>query len=135
MEITLLILMGIAFYILFLVVGAWMLVRLNLQIKRLRDSPTPKASFDVLKDMQEASDLRVLGLVRTTDSIQMAHEDINRQIRSVVARLNQDSRKNDQLDTVALADYLQDQQQAETPAAPEALPNVDQNTGEQIDYR
>lgn len=136
MEMTLLISIGLSLYFSMLVVGGWILTRMNLQVKRLQDSPTPRAAFEVLKDMQEAQDLRVLGLMRTAESIEAAHDDLLRQIRSIVARLNQESRKNNQLDTVALADYLQDQQQVqETPGAPETLSDVDRSTGEQIDYR
>lgn len=56
-------------------------------------------------------------------------------IRGIQARLNAEARKNDQVDTVALADYIQQGQEAaqETPA--QAASNFDQNAGEDIDYR
>lgn len=138
METSLLISVGLIAYFSMMAAGVWMLIRMNLQLKRLQDSPTPRAAFDVLKDMQEAQDLRVLGLTRTTESIEAAHEELLRQIRSITNRMNSDSRKNDKLDTVALADYLQGQQPGAEPTPdkpPGSLPNLDLNTGEQIDYR
>ncbi len=135
MTATLLTIIGFVFYIGMFAVGAWILTRMNLQVRRMKESPTPKESLVVLIDLVEASDLKLNKVQRDLMSNEAALEDLNVRLKSVVNRTNAEARKNDKLDTVALADYLQGQPQSEAPAAPETLPTVDQNTGQAIDYR
>ena len=132
---TVLIVIGLFVYISMFVVGAWILTRMNLQLKRLQDSPTPKESLHVLSDLLEAQDLQITACIRKAGRNEGAIDDLLVRVKSIQARTNQEARKNDQVDVTALADYIQQQQQATEPGQQPPASNFDQKAGEDIDYR
>lgn len=132
---TLLIITGFALYFGLLGTGAWVVIRLNLQVRRLRDSPTPKESLHVLADLLEAQDLQISSCIRSATRNEGAIDDLLVRVKSIQARTNATERKNEQFDTVALADYIRQQQDLEAVAPQQAPENIDQASGQEIDYR
>lgn len=132
---TLLIIAGFALYFGLLGTGAWVLIRMNLQVRRLKDSPTPRESLHVLADLLEAQDLQITACIRSAARNEGAVDDLLVRVKSIQAKTNATDRKNTQLDTVALADYIRQQQDSEAVAPQQAPGDIDQNTGQEIDYR
>jgi len=122
----------LAVWIAFMAVGAWILTRMNRQVRRLKDAPTPRESYNVLADQHEATDLRVLGVQRQCTANEQGIEDLLVRIRSIQARTNQSARKADEIDLTKLADYIQTTN--EEPEKPEAT-NFDETAQQEIDYR
>lgn len=132
---TLWVLIAFMLWISMIGVGAWILTRMNTQVRRMAESPTPRQAFDVLKDMQEAHDLKLFAVERKAENNSLAIEDLALRHRGLQNRMNVEERKNDKLDTVAMADYIQSQQLNEQPSSQVAPSSVDKATGEEIDYR
>lgn len=123
---------ALAVWIAFMAVGAWILNRMNLQVRRLKEAPTPRESYNVLADQHEATDLRVLGVQRQCTANEQSIEDLLVRIRSIQARTNQSARRADEIDLTKLADYIQTAK--EEPEKAEAVA-FDETTQQELDYR
>lgn len=132
---TLLIIIGFAVYIAMVAAGAWILARMNSQVRRLKESPTPKEALHVMSDLLDAQDLQISGVIRKANRNEGALEDLLLRVKSIQARVNSESRKNDQVDVTALADYIQQQQVPDATLSQPPPGNIDQDTGQEIDYR
>lgn len=123
--------------------GAWLylLGRVNAQIRRYRDEPTPRKRFDTLREDVDAQDDRIKRNRRDSQDNSLKIEDAFERIRSLQNKYAAQKRNDDK---VALSEAIQLSlsQQASQPdegsvhagAGDELPPGLD-SSGEPFDFR
>ncbi len=124
----------LAAWLLMLVAGAWILTRMNLQVRRLKESPTPKESLSVLVDLQAADNISIEANKRRIFAVEGMYEDLVTRVKSIQARANQAERQDAKVDLKSLADYIQ-AAEADPGPVPDEPPTFDVSKNEEIDYR
>lgn len=109
-------------------------MRVNAQIKRFQDSPTPAESFRVLADLQQADDLLLHSLTARVSALETANSDLYRLSRKEQARDAAQKRRDNDVTLSELVEELKGEQD-EAPAEVPTLTNFDQNTQSEVDYR
>ena len=109
-------------------------MRMNSQIKRFQESPTPAEAFRTLSDLQQADSLTLLSLQNRVSSMETAVDDLYRLSRKEQARdAAQIKRDND----VTLAKLVGQLGEAPPAIAPQEnrSSTFDQDSQSEIDYR
>lgn len=125
-------------------IGAWLwlLARVNAQIRRYRDDPTPRKRFDQLREDVDAQDDRIKRNRRDTQDNSLKIEDAFERIRSLQNKYAAQKRNDDKVDLLeavklslpALASQ-QDEGSDQTEAGGDSLPPGLDSRGEPFDFR
>lgn len=105
----------------------WLVSRMNAQIRRYADAPTPKEAFNVLKDLQMGDQLTISGLQIKVTRLETEMEDLHALFRKHQARDAAQSRRNSEFDVAKFDEYVaglaetNEEQEPKAPAAPESL--------------
>ena len=134
MTTSLVILLALAFVFM---TGSGLVVlvqRMNTQIKRYRESPTPAESFRTLADLQQSDDLLLHSLSNRVSALETASADLYRLSRKEQARDAAQTRHNNDATLSMLVEELNNQQDEKVEQVPKST-NFDQNTQSEVDYR
>jgi len=138
MELIYVLLLTAVWFLMFSI-GVWWLTRLNAQLKRLKNEPTPKKAFGILVDDVEAQDLLVRTVKRDLDGLRDEFAGVHDRIRSIQNKAAAQTRRDAGVDLEKLADYVQaattETAQAPTQQVPTAGTLIETPDGEVIDYR
>lgn len=84
----------------------WLVSRMNAQIRRYADGPTPKAAFETLKDLQMADTLTISGLQIKVTRLETEMEDLHALFRKHQSRDAAQSRRNNEVDVAKFDEYV-----------------------------
>lgn len=85
----------------------WMGARMNAQIKRYRDAPTPKAAFSVLVDLQNADQMTISGLEIRVNRMETELVDLHALFRKHQSRDAAQQRRDNELDLKDIEKYIE----------------------------
>jgi len=105
----------------------WLVSRMNAQIRRYADAPTPKEAFMVLKDLQMGDAMTISGLQIKVTRLETEMQDLHALFRKHQSRDAAQTRRDNQIDVAQFDQYVADAvkeneaPKQEAPSQPENL--------------